>query len=230
MTDEEWQQDFARCLGVLPLRRGADETDARGQPMRDDSFLLLFNAHHETHRLPARRHRASRRSRWLRRCVDTAFDTGELAGWRTPAASPSANLSRSQGRSLALLTAGVAAVMKRRHDDAVRRRSCAGTARASGCGRPAAASVELALVRRRRRSRKLAACARGDGDGWFELDVAHGRGERATRFASTASCACPIRRRASTATTCTAPSEVVDPARLRVARRRLARPARGTRR
>jgi glycogen operon protein len=48
MNEGDWQQDFARCLGVY-LAGGAIERRARrGEPIRDSNFLLLFNAHHET--------------------------------------------------------------------------------------------------------------------------------------------------------------------------------------
>jgi glycogen operon protein len=47
MTDEEWRQDFARCLGALLSGDAITETDARGRLLKDDDFLVLFNAHHE---------------------------------------------------------------------------------------------------------------------------------------------------------------------------------------
>jgi isoamylase len=47
MSDEEWNQAFARCLGVYLAGEGLDEQDERGRPIRDEDFLLLFNAHHE---------------------------------------------------------------------------------------------------------------------------------------------------------------------------------------
>jgi glycogen operon protein len=47
MTDEEWNQEFARCLGVSLSGHAADELDDRGQPIHDDNYLLLMNAHHE---------------------------------------------------------------------------------------------------------------------------------------------------------------------------------------
>ena len=57
MTQRDWQADDAHTLGVF-LNGGeiADRTP-RGEPIVDDSFLLLFNAHHEdmTFTLPARR-------------------------------------------------------------------------------------------------------------------------------------------------------------------------------
>jgi glycogen operon protein len=47
MSDEEWNQSFARCLGVYLAGEGLEEQDERGRPVRDEDFLLLFNAHHE---------------------------------------------------------------------------------------------------------------------------------------------------------------------------------------
>jgi isoamylase len=57
MTQRDWQMPFAHTLGVfLNGREIADQTP-EGQPIEDDSFLLLFNAHFEdmTFTLPARR-------------------------------------------------------------------------------------------------------------------------------------------------------------------------------
>ena len=48
MTDEEWDQHFARCLGVYLAGEALTDTDRRGRPLVDDNFLVLFNAHHET--------------------------------------------------------------------------------------------------------------------------------------------------------------------------------------
>jgi glycogen operon protein len=48
MTDEEWDQHFARSLGVYVAGEGLTEIDGRGRLIVDDNFLLLFNAHHET--------------------------------------------------------------------------------------------------------------------------------------------------------------------------------------
>ncbi len=48
MSDEEWATDFARCLGVYLGGDAMDVRDRHGQAILDDSFLLLFNSHHET--------------------------------------------------------------------------------------------------------------------------------------------------------------------------------------
>jgi len=47
MTDQEWNQEFARSLGVLLSGDAADEIDERGQLIRDGNFVILMNAHHE---------------------------------------------------------------------------------------------------------------------------------------------------------------------------------------
>ncbi|WP_298829722.1 glycogen debranching protein GlgX [uncultured Piscinibacter sp.] len=44
MSAEAWQQDFARALAVFLSGEGRGDVDARGRPVRDDSFVLLFNA------------------------------------------------------------------------------------------------------------------------------------------------------------------------------------------
>src|SRR5579862_192441 len=47
MTDEEWNQSFARCLGVWLTGEALDEVNERGQRVEDCNFLMLLNAHHE---------------------------------------------------------------------------------------------------------------------------------------------------------------------------------------
>jgi isoamylase len=46
MTDEEWNNESARCLGVF-LSGKLEEQAERGEPVTDQDFLLLMNAHHE---------------------------------------------------------------------------------------------------------------------------------------------------------------------------------------
>jgi isoamylase len=47
MNDEAWENDFAKSLQVLLNGEGLASRDAWGQWISDQSFLLLFNAHHE---------------------------------------------------------------------------------------------------------------------------------------------------------------------------------------
>jgi glycogen operon protein len=72
MTNEEWDHEFARCLGVYLAGEALTETDARGRPVKDGNFLVLFNAHHEAleFRLPG-----FGAARWLA-LVDTSYEDG----------------------------------------------------------------------------------------------------------------------------------------------------------
>ena len=107
MSDHEWEREHARCLAVYLAGDGLNEVDRRGRSLRDDDFLMLFNAHHEeiAFVLPALPGEP-----W--RCVlDTACSDG--AGC-PPGAGSAADPSRRafapgasyalQGRSLSLLT------------------------------------------------------------------------------------------------------------------------------
>ncbi len=97
MSDEEWHQHFARCLGVYLSGAELDEVDARGRPVRDDDFLLLINAHHEV--IPFRLPRYGRGDDWF--CLlDTSFEQGLRVDGRHKAGQT----YPLQGRSLVLLT------------------------------------------------------------------------------------------------------------------------------
>ncbi|MGN2392548.1 glycogen debranching protein GlgX [Pelomicrobium sp. G1] len=96
MTDEEWNQHHARCLGVYLAGEGLTETDERGRPITDSNFLVLFNAHHEE--IPFSLPQLAGGPRWLV-VLDTAYEEG-LAWDGVYMAGASYPL---QGRSLALL-------------------------------------------------------------------------------------------------------------------------------
>jgi glycogen operon protein len=73
MTEAQWHQGFARCLGMYMSGSALDERDQHGQPITDNDFLLLLNAHHEPRSFtlppsPATAH-------WTLR-IDTHLDTG----------------------------------------------------------------------------------------------------------------------------------------------------------
>jgi len=57
MTRRDWENSEQRWLGMFLNGDELHETTARGEPIGDESFLLLFNAHYEpvTFQLPARR-------------------------------------------------------------------------------------------------------------------------------------------------------------------------------
>jgi glycogen operon protein len=47
MSDEEWASPFVRCVGMLLSGDTVDVVNFEGEPIRDDTFLLLMNAHYE---------------------------------------------------------------------------------------------------------------------------------------------------------------------------------------
>lgn len=47
MTQDEWHAGWVRCLGLLLNGRTLDDVNAFGEPIIDDTFLILLNPHHE---------------------------------------------------------------------------------------------------------------------------------------------------------------------------------------
>ena len=77
MTESDWQLDHARSFAVFLNGDALRDTDDDGRPIRDDSVLLLFNAHRDgvPFTMPAEQFGA----RW--HCiVDTSSATGEGSG------------------------------------------------------------------------------------------------------------------------------------------------------
>ncbi len=48
MTDEHWNTSFAKSLGVYLNGKGIHMQSPKGEPIQDDSFYIIFNAHHES--------------------------------------------------------------------------------------------------------------------------------------------------------------------------------------
>jgi glycogen operon protein len=48
MSEDDWDAGFGRAVGLYLNGEGIRERDARGGRITDDSFLLLFNGHHES--------------------------------------------------------------------------------------------------------------------------------------------------------------------------------------
>ncbi len=97
MTEGQWNQSFARCLGVYLSGDTMDEFDNRGQPIRDDDFLMLINAHHEAIDFILPRYRGNKG--WTR-LIDTVLEEQAPQSVDYPAATPYS----LEGRSLALFT------------------------------------------------------------------------------------------------------------------------------
>jgi len=47
MTDDEWTAGWVRCLGVMLNGETLDHVDEAGEPILDDTFLMLLNCHRE---------------------------------------------------------------------------------------------------------------------------------------------------------------------------------------
>ena len=75
MSDEDWENPYARCLGLRLAGDAIEEVDERGNRIVDDTLLLLLNAHHESipFVLPAHRPKV----RW-----ELVLDTREATGQR----------------------------------------------------------------------------------------------------------------------------------------------------
>ena len=58
MREENWRQDFAKCLAVYLNGHGIHSLDYDGMPIVDDNFYVIFNAHSEPvdYKLPTRRY------------------------------------------------------------------------------------------------------------------------------------------------------------------------------
>lgn len=95
MTDTEWQQSFAQCLGLFLAGEGLDEYDDRGRTIGDVDFLLLLNAHYEEilFTLPS-----SRSARW-----QIEVDTSVEPDGRAQQPIFDQKVYPLQGRSLVLL-------------------------------------------------------------------------------------------------------------------------------
>jgi glycogen operon protein len=94
MTQEEWKNGLTRCLGLRLAGDAIEEVDEAGHPIRDDTFLLLLNAHHEPVEFVLPAHRP--RMRW-----ELVLDTREWTA--KPQAFRVGDQYRTEGRSLVLL-------------------------------------------------------------------------------------------------------------------------------
>ena len=96
MSDEEWGQSFARCLGVYLAGQAIDEQDERGNALVDDDLLILMNAHHEEVPFTLPTYRET--SRW-EVLLDTHYESGLAVDGRFQAGE----VYPLQARSFALL-------------------------------------------------------------------------------------------------------------------------------
>lgn len=100
MTDEEWASPFARCLGLLLSGDSADVVNFEGEPVRDDTFLLLINAHFEPipFVLPGEEH-----LEW-ELLLDTSAESGFVAEKKTLPSGDDVDLKDRSAQLLRLAT------------------------------------------------------------------------------------------------------------------------------
>ncbi len=210
MTAQAWQQGYASALGVFLSGEGLNEVDGRGRPVRDDSFLLLFNAAADgvafappPDLVPARG----------TRLVDTADAADALA--EVPFDSRAVHILA--GRSLVLVRFDRAdPAMKRQHDMPFGARLLPQGGAEFRLWAPTAQRVDLVL---NGRSTPLAALA----DGWYAGTAAAAAGDRYA-FCIDGDLVVPDPASRSNPDDVHGASELTDPQRLRLAGRRLARP------
>ena len=72
MTEENWRQDFAKCLAVYLDGQGIHSLDYDGKRIVDDNFYVIFNAHNEPveYKLPTKRYS----SNWIK-ILDTNINS-----------------------------------------------------------------------------------------------------------------------------------------------------------
>ncbi|MDN3551162.1 hypothetical protein [Mucilaginibacter aquaedulcis] len=45
MQEENWNQEYAKSVGLFLNGKGLNATDSDGNPVVDDNFFIMFNAH-----------------------------------------------------------------------------------------------------------------------------------------------------------------------------------------
>jgi isoamylase len=99
MTDDDWSAGFAKSLTVFLNGEGISEPDQRGQPVRDDSFLMLFNASENDQKFAVPPQRYG--EQWSR-----VFDTSMTLGSVTDTAARPGDTIEVRSRSVQVLRRG----------------------------------------------------------------------------------------------------------------------------
>jgi glycogen operon protein len=95
MTEEHWNQDYAKSLGIFLNGRGIRSLGPKGEQIIDDSFYVIFNAHHEPleFQLPVEKYG----NNWMK-VLDTSDDNAEEEG-----PYKAGEVIRAESRSVILL-------------------------------------------------------------------------------------------------------------------------------
>jgi isoamylase len=95
MTDEHWNTDFAKSLGIFMNGLGIHWVDPKGERIIDDHFYVIFNAHHEAleYKLPPEK---------FSKCWKKIFDTSSGNGESSEALAANGSMTVN-GRSVVVL-------------------------------------------------------------------------------------------------------------------------------
>jgi isoamylase len=76
MTEENWNHDFAKSLAIYLNGKGIHTVGWKGDPVIDDSFFVIFNAHHEPiqFKFPEKKYGA----KWIK-LIDTYITENNIA-------------------------------------------------------------------------------------------------------------------------------------------------------
>ncbi len=90
MTDEHWNRSFIRCIGVVLAGFAEDIRDYYGKAIHDDTFMLLFNGHHEP--VTATTSRSNSSCPAAKKCRGSESSTPPMrpASWRSRRRTPPA--------------------------------------------------------------------------------------------------------------------------------------------
>ncbi len=94
MEEEHWGEDYAKSLGVFLNGDTIPNPNPKGEPVTDDSFYVIVNAHHEP--LDFRLPKAAWGDRWAKE-LDTA------AGWLEGETADAESVVTAEGRSMVVL-------------------------------------------------------------------------------------------------------------------------------
>jgi glycogen operon protein len=100
MSEENWNQDYAKSLGVFLFGLGIRSEGPRGEKITDDSFYIIFNAFHDSleYKLPGKKFG----KKWVR-VLDTHENFLEESGSEHKPES----MVRVEGRSVMVLKAPI---------------------------------------------------------------------------------------------------------------------------
>lgn len=75
MDDAHWNHDYAKSLAVFMNGHGIHSVGPKGEQVKDDSFYLIFNAHHEpiTYKLPPKKYG----EKWTK-ILDTSYESFDV--------------------------------------------------------------------------------------------------------------------------------------------------------